>query len=159
MLRFQEDIDLRDDIHPSLLSICDWEPSVFQDTIYNVPLTKGEYDKMVTDCESEIIFEHLEGMFGITPETFNYTELMKHPFFLNHSIREKEYYLDIILFIMNKYNTIENSVDLYYSYQDEDSFDHEYDQYPVPEECEHTSSSDDENGDENEVVDDNDDNC
>ena len=60
---------------------------------------------------------------------------------------------------MNKYNTIENSVDLYYSYQDEDSFDHEYDKDPVPEECELTSSSDDENSDENEVVDDNDDNC
>ena len=147
MLRFQENIDLRGDINPSILSICGWKPEAFQGTIYDVPLTKGEYDKMVSDCEAEIIFEHLEGMFGITPEAFNYEELIKHPFFTKLSPRDKEYYLDIIQSVMDKYNTIENTVDLFYSYKEEESFDADYDKDPVPEDCEFFSS-DEEDEDE-----------
>ena len=149
MLRFQENIDIRDDIHPSIMSICGWRPEAFQDTIYDVPLTKGEYDNIVHDCEAEIIFEHLEGMFGITPDTFNYVELIKHPFFTKLLPREKEYYLNIIQSVMDKYNTIENTVDLFYTYKDEESFDADYDKDPVPEGCEFFSS-DEEDEDEDE---------
>jgi len=151
MLRFQENIDLRGDIRPSIMSICGWGPEAFKDTVYDVPLTKGQYDNMVRDCEAEIIFEHLEGMFGITPESFNYEELIKHPFFTKLSLDDKDYYLDIIVSVIDKYNTIENTVDLFYSYKDEESFDYDYDLDPVPEGCVFVASDEDEDEDDDDV--------
>jgi hypothetical protein len=150
MLRFEEHIDLRKDIHPGILSLSDWDESIYQETIYDVPITKGQYDKMVRECEGEILFEKLEGMFGFTPETFDVRELVQTPFFKELPVEFGHYYLSIIYDIMDKYNTIEETVDMFYSYTDDNSFDIDYDIYPIPEddqfefECESSDSNDEE---------------
>ena len=150
MLRFEQHIDLRDDINPEILKLSDWDPSMYQDTIYDYPLTKGEYDRMVEECEAEILYEGLEAMFGITPETFNMNELIKTTFFKKLDPSVREHYINVIDGIFEKYKTIEDTYELFQHY-DNDSFDVDYDNDPVPEDpddCEFFSSGSDNDDDD-----------
>jgi hypothetical protein len=145
MLRYKETINLADDISPDILSLITWEPEDYMLTIFDYPITHGEHERLVKECEADIIFGQLEAMFGITPETIDINELEELSFFKNLPENARYYYLDIIFNVIDKYNVVENTVALYESYVDDTSFDYDYDMDPVPDENDiYFESSDDE---------------
>ena len=148
MLNYEEKIDISDSIDPILLKYSNKDDNFFKYIIPSPELTKGEYDRIVKDCESEIINELLENMFGISLEDFNINEIIKNTFFENMNTKNKEYYINIIYNIFEKYRTIEETYELFENY-DNNSFDNDYDNYSDREDdCDFVSSDEEDNDDD-----------